>query len=64
MEEYLATIDSYLAARNISPQSLGIYATGNAHVIERIRTGRASHNTIRRVLDYIDGHPPIQKGSA
>ena len=50
-------IDAYLAHTGMGKTRLGVLATGDGCVIDRIRTGRATIKTANRVRDFITQHP-------
>lgn len=64
MEQLIAQIEAYCAARGISEASLGTYALRNDRTVQRIREGRASFNVAERLQAWMRDNPPKQDSAA
>lgn len=62
--EILDEVAAYCAARRWRETNLGLRAVGNAHVVARIREGRALGVTIDRLRAWMRDNPPVRVRAA
>lgn len=61
IDDEIRGIDAWLKATGMSESRLGLLAAANPRAIERIRSGAATIETLRKVLHYITDHPAETK---
>jgi hypothetical protein len=59
-EKDIRRIERWLAKNKVAPTALGTAAVKRSTVIQRIRKGKVTLYSLRKVLGYIDRHPIVK----
>lgn len=56
VDEAIREIDAFLKASKMKEYRLGLLACANPRAVERVRSGKASVETLRAIIDYVREH--------
>lgn len=56
MDEAIKEIDAFLKVSKMKEYRLGLLACANPRAVERVRSGKASVETLRAIIDYVREH--------
>ena len=56
VDEAIKEIDAFLKVSKMKEYRLGLLACANPRAVERVRSGKASVETLRAIIDYVREH--------
>lgn len=62
--EFAKELDAFLETHGLSDTSAGLLATGDGHLVKRIRAGRARRSTVLRVRRWMQDYSRTSAASS
>ena len=56
VDDAIKEIDAFLKASKMKEYRLGLLACANPRAVERVKSGKASVETLRAIIDYVREH--------